>query len=151
MAIITWETERCGADKTEVFARFSLGSRLARTWHPAPVCKALRWALFRRKGPRKEKAEVQRGPGSSFSPGGFGASCFGPKRSRGFRFFLLKSQGAGISHSAWDLLPGCQDASLLNEIFTGTLFGSLQLYLFSWFSLRLIRNGERARDAQKRL
>lgn len=59
MAIITWETERCGADKTEVFARFSLGSRLARTWHPAPVCKALRWALFRRKGPRKEKAEVQ--------------------------------------------------------------------------------------------
>lgn len=59
MAIITWETERCGADKTEVFARFSLGSRLAQTWHPAPVCKALRCALSRRKGPRKEKAEVQ--------------------------------------------------------------------------------------------
>lgn len=66
-------------------------------------------------------------------------------------FLLPESPGEGISQPAWDRFPGCQDVSLLNKIFRRMLFRSLQLYLSSWFSLRLIRNGERARDMQKRL
>lgn len=66
-------------------------------------------------------------------------------------FLLLKPPGAEISQLAWNQLLNYQHVSRLNKIFTGMLFGSLQFYLFSWFCLRLIRNGERVRDTQKRL
>ena len=99
------------------------------------------WAVSERKGPQKEKAEVQSTPvhGVTGPPALHPELLPAPEIPRRRNFL------------AWDRFPGCQDVSLLNKIFRRMLFRSLQLYLFSWFSLRLIRNGERARDMQKRL